>query len=932
MADSAGTWLRTEAIFHEASALREPERTAVLEARCAGDTTLMAELRSLLDACEREQQRATAAPETMLPPRRIGPYAVGHLIGRGGMGAVYLAHRADGQFEQRVAIKLIDMPLSTELFRERFRTERQILAGLSHPYIARLLDGGVSNEGELYLAMEYIDGVSMTRFCEERGLSIAERLKLFRKVCEAVQYAHQNLVVHRDLKPDNILVVEDGTPRLLDFGTAKIVSPLTSDVLGDVTLRGMQTFTPRYASPEQVMGTPITVASDIYSLGVLLFVTLTGRQPYELTEYTTEEMVRVIVGEQPARPSAGAMPFGRLDAELDSIVLKALRKEPQQRYATVEQMAADIEAYLEQRPVLARRGDFRYRAVKFARRNAVALGAACLVLLAVVGGTFGTLVQSRNANRERLKAEARASDLRQLSNSMLSEIDDAIKDLPGSTPVQHLLVNRVLEHLDRMSRESSTDPETALDVLTAYTKLANVQGNPLGQNIGDPAGALQSLDRAEAAAAQHHFLDSSDPVVLGALGAEQQTRTGVLHALGRDREAGVALSTSLRVLERRLSFTHPSAADYAELAKAYSVLGDARAMRLEDDPTDPNGAVAAFRRSLDLSARALALDPKVLLALREVPVVHMKLGAYLQDSDPEAALKEERLSLDAFAAFPPALQATQTLKRGKAYAYRQFAGTLFSAGDYAGAIGAFDQARQLDEPFALADPSDTSASYDLANDLRFEADVYALSLDSDFNPDRAGDEASTRRAIDLYRRSMELMDHLVQLVPDNPTWLASNASSRAMLGTLQQRTEQAAEGAVLARNGISVLRRMASGPGAPVIMLLTATEVSLFIQPAPLRDPKWTLAAAERLVVGTQHRSAEALGLLARAANDAGNFEQARTAAQEGSALLTGQRSPATADATRSRDGHLLTAELARTQALTSAPGQREAHTARTKP
>src|ERR1035438_8405939 len=279
MDETTERFLRSEAVFHEAHTAPEGERTELIEARCNGDRELAAEVWSLLRASEAEE-RVTASRrlepepgrEAQSDSRPIGPYLLDRLLGRGGMGAVYLAHRADGQFEQKVAIKLIDLPLATSVFQKRFRQERQILAGLQHPYIARLLDGGVTAAGDLYLVMEYVDGVPIHRFCEEHRLSVQQRLELFKQVCEAVQFAHQNFVVHRDLKPDNILVAADGTPRLLDFGTAKLLSPSVDRPGSELTREGYQSYTPQYASPEQVLGNPITTASDTYSLGVLLYL------------------------------------------------------------------------------------------------------------------------------------------------------------------------------------------------------------------------------------------------------------------------------------------------------------------------------------------------------------------------------------------------------------------------------------------------------------------------------------------------------------------------------------------------------------------------------------------------------------------------------------------------------------------------------------
>ena len=278
---SSGSLHRLETVYYEVLAAPEEARASILEHQCEGDAALMAEARSLLEA-HRAEQALTIQLTAEVPTepstcqgRWLGPYQLDRLLGRGGMGAVYLAHRIDGQFRQQVAIKVIDLPLTTELFRERFRQERQILAQLVHPYIARLLDGGVSEDGGPYLVMEYVDGIPIERFCRVNRLPVRDRLLLFTKVCAAVHFAHQNLVVHRDLKSDNILVLNDGTPKLLDFGTAKLLAPVpAANTATEFTRLGLLSFTPSYASPEQVLGETVTTASDTYSLGVLLYLLL----------------------------------------------------------------------------------------------------------------------------------------------------------------------------------------------------------------------------------------------------------------------------------------------------------------------------------------------------------------------------------------------------------------------------------------------------------------------------------------------------------------------------------------------------------------------------------------------------------------------------------------------------------------------------------
>jgi len=661
---------RVEAIFHEALATSELLRSALLEEMCKGDTTLLEEVRSLLKASELEEQvtascRREAEKNPEAVPRRIGPYELDRLVGRGGMGAVYLAHRADGQFEQQVAIKLIDLPLATDLFREQFRRERQILARLSHPNIARLLDGGVSEDGELYLVMEYADGQPIHRYCTQHSLSIRERIELFKSVCTAVRFAHQHLVVHRDLKADNIIVPEDGTAKLLDFGTAKMLTAANAVAEGEFTRHGFHSFTPQYASPEQVLGHPISTASDIYSLGVLLFLLTSGVLPYELKEFTTDEMIRVICEQQPSRPSEKAA-RGTLDSDIDAIVLKALRKEPEERYPSVDQFIADLQAYLDGRPVVARQGNFRYYAAKFARRNKLVLAASALLCVTVLGGTGGVMWQAHIANVERRKAEARAEDLRKLSNSLLSEIDEAIQRLPGSTPAQKLLVSTVLEHLDRAAKDASGDPQMELDLANAYVRMGNVQGNPYDQNIGDAQGALSSLDKALSIATTLVHQQPANAGAVHALGWAQQSRSEVLFGMGRTQEAVAMMRSAAATFEELASRPGAKPAALIDAAAAYGGLGDELGQNGTASLSDPAGALAAFRKSLELDKRIIQLDPSFSRAARGIAINHTKIANIESETDPAAALLDYREAIQGMNALPEEMRKTLSHRRALA--------------------------------------------------------------------------------------------------------------------------------------------------------------------------------------------------------------------------------------------------------------------------
>jgi len=386
-----------------------------LDETCGLDVALRAEVESLLQLKEEAvalmQEPAVHLSARILVPDRelkpeeiIGDYRILSLIGSGGMGDVYLAE--DQQLHRKVALKIVRRGLDTGDIIRRFQREEQILASLTHPNIARLYGGAVAPEGVPYFVMEYVEGERLDSYCDEQKLTIPERLQLFRKICSAVSYAHQHLVIHRDLKPANIRVTADGEPKLLDFGIAKLLEPQTSDI-AEQTMTLLGVMTPEYASPEQVRGETMTTASDVYSLGVVLYELLTGRRPYRLTSRRPEELSRAITEQMPVRPSSmSTLPQPQsLRGDLDNIVLMAMRKEPARRYESAAELSADIQRHLEELPVVARQDTFTYRASKFTRRHRVAVAAAFLILLSLVGGIIATTWQAHVARHEKAKAE-----------------------------------------------------------------------------------------------------------------------------------------------------------------------------------------------------------------------------------------------------------------------------------------------------------------------------------------------------------------------------------------------------------------------------------------------------------------------------------------------------------------------------------------------
>ena len=424
-------WRRLTPILDEAFELDASDRAAFLDRACEGDPELRADVESFLEADRASGEFLREPLDAFLsglripptdagsdpgltsasvdPQQRIGPFRVISELASGGMGVVYVAERADGQYEQRVALKLIRRELDTLNARERFRAERQILARLGHPNIARLVDGGILADGRPWFAMELVEGVPITEYSDGHRLDVPRRLRLFLEVCEAVRYAHQNLVVHRDLKPSNMLVTDDGHVRLLDFGIAKLLESDASggdDFAAPQTRTELRAMTPEYAAPEQLRGEPITTATDVYALGGVLYELLTGTRAHRFNQRTPAEYERVVCDTEPERPSHVASPALQrvLAGDLDTIVLHALEKDPARRYPSAEAMMEDVQRYLTALPIRARPGSAAYRFRKFARRHRVALSAGVALALTIVAGIAATLWQARATAREAAKA------------------------------------------------------------------------------------------------------------------------------------------------------------------------------------------------------------------------------------------------------------------------------------------------------------------------------------------------------------------------------------------------------------------------------------------------------------------------------------------------------------------------------------------------
>ena len=647
--------------------------------------------------------------------RRMGHYRLIRKIGSGGMGTVFVAARDDRQFEQPVAIKVVRPSMNTSQILQRFLQERRVLAGLEHPNIARLIDGGSSEEGLPYLVMEYVEGVPIDKYCEERRLNVTDRLRLFRIVCEAVHYAHRSLVIHRDIKPVNILVTPEGVPKLLDFGIAKLVGPQAA---GDPSLSvDTAPMTPEYASPEQVHGEPVTTASDVYSLGVMLYRLLTGRSPYRPGKSGAAALFNAITSQDPVKASQAALVDDehsqaavnaasregtpeklrrRLTGDLDVIILTALQKEPARRYASVDALSDDVEAHLGGFPVSAQPDSVTYRARKFVRRHVTGVAMASGLALALLGATITSVYYASQARREKLSAENRFQDVRELARFILLDFDDALR--LGETAARKVLVPKALDYLKKLSAEAVHDPALQREVAEGYLKIGGMQGDLYGPNAGDSQSARGNYERAlsmaERLAAQNPSSESD-----GVLAAKANAALANLKALGGDRNDAIPR------YQRALSLLEPFAHRNPEGAPAQLQLDVSQRLgfvnyQLGDHP----GALANYTRACEIGRRLTKARPtdsraqrSMAAALEGMAEVHTGMGKI------DAALPKlteairilERLLDD---------NPTQPLARHELAAASLVLGdTLTAAGRRPEAIIALRRALALSEELARAD-------------------------------------------------------------------------------------------------------------------------------------------------------------------------------------------------------------------------------------
>ena len=671
MEQSAERWEKIDRLYHSALEQEQPHRRAFLKEACGGDESLEREIISLLEQEESTANfleepaleiaaRSLASSDRAVPshPTTIGRYRIIRVLGEGGMGTVYEAEQDEPR--RIVALKVIKLGLAAPDRVRRFRQERQILAGLTHPGIARLLDGGYTESGAPYLVMEYVDGRPITQWCDECSLNLRARLRLFQKLCDAVEFAHQHLVVHRDLKPANVLVTPEGEPKLLDFGIAKLI-----DQNPDATLTVERALTLDYTSPEQVRGGAITTTADVYALGILLYELIAEKRLNSFSTTPLEEVIDSICTRDPAPPSA--VTSKRLSEDLDAIVLKAMRKEAQERYPSARALRDDIERFLTSRPVLARRGTLRYVASKFVRRHRAGVAAAAVLFLTLAGATASIAWEAHVARQERDHAQRRFNEVRRLARAMMFDLQEKLSAIAGTTEVRKEMVALAINYLDAAAKDGSNDPSFQGELAAGYISIGNIQGNSNMQNLGDLPAALESYAKAERLAR--------------ALVARWPSRRG-----------NMLLVTALMAQAYGAKFSNDSAKGSA---KAMEALQEAR----ENAKSDPDNPEVQFQLGSALQCAAAFSDSKQSLA-------------YFNE---QAALFEGLLARD-----PKNLPRM----RNAALAHKYIAGTLNESGDPDAAFEHLKRAEELDQACVRAAPNDPDHKMDLAIDLSQWGEYY----------------------------------------------------------------------------------------------------------------------------------------------------------------------------------------------------------------
>ena len=847
-------WEKIKAIFNETVELPPDEWDFVFKSANGADAEILAEVRKLLDAERRNNFENPVAEIAHLWQtdeaedfigRQIRCYKITGEIGRGGMGIVFEARREGEDFLQIVALKLLKRGMDSDEMLRRFRSERQILASLEHPHIARLLDGGITEDNLQFFAMEFVAGQPIDEYCDKKNLTVNQRLRLFLQICQAVSFAHSRLVVHRDLKPNNIFVTADGTVKLLDFGIAKIISPENDYKTQTVTSLGMMT--PQYASPEQIKGEIVSTASDIYSLGLILYELLTGISAYNFPNQRPDEIAKIICENEPPRPSSVVSSQWSvirnttnseqrttnkitqnpksLRGDLDNIILKALRKEPARRYASVEQFAGDISRHLEGLPVIACPDTFSYRAEKFIKRNRGAVASAALIFIILLIGITATFWQYQRAERERQTAEKRFDQVRKLANNIIYKYHDGIAELPGSIKVRETLITDVLNYLDELNQDVSDNTDLQIEIADTFSRIAKLQFSMYSNNVGKLEESVRSYEKTQLLREKLLDKDKNNPQMMTALADTYVSIADEEYIINDENSAKInyekAKSLYKKVLE--LKDTNPIRLKLANvLIRQFSSLDNNPALGIEN-----------FRKVIELTERILQKDPENKDAQFTLSLAHEYLGKVLGHPEmseigdlkqAEAELSESLSIRQKLLSFEPTntrlinsyiialtslsdiffaekkfqaalknyreafqmrerlyAQDTNDSYLRSAYTYNamRFASVLSVLGRYHEATTILDKSKFICREFYLPDPTEIP-------EVNTCAKVYIASGENELN------QQNLKKALSDYKRALEILEKMIKTLGNDTEIKGTIAFSNYKIGKiyLQQKDKK----------------------------------------------------------------------------------------------------------------------------------------------
>ncbi|MBX7172465.1 MAG: protein kinase [Pyrinomonadaceae bacterium] len=785
------TWKKVKSVFNEASELPEGERSSFL---AQFEDEIRLEVEKMLGAVKEESFLLNEPivdlkefVETPMP-KQIGNYKIIRQIGRGGMGTVYEAFRETETFKQHVALKVIRHGIDNEIILKRFRAEQQILASLEHPNIGRFLDGGKTIEGLPFYAMEFIEGLPIDEFCQQKRLTNEEKIKLFREVCAAVSYAHTNLIVHRDLKPSNIIVTANGTPKLLDFGIAKVLD-VNSTEAGTATQLGMMT--PQYASPEQIRGEKVNTLSDVYSLGIIFYEILTGIKPYEIEGKNYAEILEIITQTRPAKPSENQrskIKDQRSNPDLDNIVLKSLQKLPERRYQSVEQFSEDLRRHLVGLPITARPDTFGYRFSKFVERNKIGVAAGVLVFLSLLTGIGLASWQAYRAEKQRLLAEKRFAEVRTIANNVVFKYHDEIAKLNGSTAVREMLVKDATTYLDNLAADSANDADLEQELGLAYLKLADVQGKIYAANVGNTDGALESYDKSinllEKAVEAKPNEKSPKEDLIKAIDAKVSL---MARSDFKSADKFVLLDKSSKILEDLIKNEPENPKLMAQLATLYIRYGDS--VGSLNDKGSLLKKLEYHQKAIPVAEKLLQISPNDPGNLKILAQTNQRIGTDYFWLGQNAELN--KLFEEAKPFFQQALPYHQkmlelidqailikpndpSLKRNRIAVISSYAETISRNGNEKEALELVNKALSLAKEIQENDPSNQEAKFEVATIYELRAKIYSI-----FNEDE--------KAIENYQKAAEITEAVYKADNGN---LESLTAFKASLENLRKINEK----------------------------------------------------------------------------------------------------------------------------------------------